>query len=481
MCLRYVSSTAVLFLVLFTFPILANADAPAEIDVPEIKALGNFAEVPDPTDSKFRMNCKVFSTFPGLGTFVGSGTLIGPKHLITAGHLVHTNGVWASDVEVVPAYNDGARPYGSAHNALSYSWPGWVNDGDFNQNLGFVVLDRPLGAIVGHHLYQTNDSNSFFTNTLFNNAGYPAGTGYDGGNMYLWYGKPDAAETFVVTTNSLSSQGMGGAGLYTSIGNVRTVYGVLSHTIGSDTTAFVKITAAKKVNIDGIIDDNYSNTLDLWASDMQANVTSPQGGDDLSGMSFLLFNDSKATFNGVVGGTVYISTDNTINAEDVSLGAFQDTIVGLGSGTGVRVSLPDYTLPDDLPANTYYLGVKASFDDSDASNDATSGDDAYPIDLQLNYHTADTDTNGVISLSELLRVIQLFTLGEFHCDALGEDGYAPGVGAHTCEHHDSDYKVEDWKISFGELLRLVQLHNNGFYHACSDLSEEGFCTTLPLP
>ena len=49
------------------------------------------------------------------------------------------------------------------------------------------------------------------------------------------------------------------------------------------------------------------------------------------------------------------------------------------------------------------------------------------------YHTADTNRDGKFSLSELLRVIQLFNYrsgtvrtGEYHIDPAGEDGYNPG-------------------------------------------------------
>ncbi|MDM8550373.1 hypothetical protein QUF72_09855 [Desulfobacterales bacterium HSG2] len=37
-----------------------------------------------------------------------------------------------------------------------------------------------------------------------------------------------------------------------------------------------------------------------------------------------------------------------------------------------------------------------------------------------------------ISLSELLRVIQLYNQGDYHCDPGGEDGYAPAKGDDTC-------------------------------------------------
>jgi len=92
-------------------------------------------------------------------------------------------------------------------------------------------------------------------------------------------------------------------------------------------------------------------------------------------------------------------------------------------------------------------------------------------------HSADQDGDGLISLSELLRVIQFFNFGAYHCDAQGEDGYAPGPGDQSCQPHASDYNPSDWNISLSELLRVIQFFNSGGYHPCPDNpeSEDGYC------
>ncbi len=90
-------------------------------------------------------------------------------------------------------------------------------------------------------------------------------------------------------------------------------------------------------------------------------------------------------------------------------------------------------------------------------------------------HKADTDTDWTISMQELLRVIQLYNAGGYHCDVAGEDGYDTGSGTQDCNPHDADYAPADWKISFSELLRMIQLYNAPFqlYHVDPD-SEDGF-------
>jgi hypothetical protein len=89
-------------------------------------------------------------------------------------------------------------------------------------------------------------------------------------------------------------------------------------------------------------------------------------------------------------------------------------------------------------------------------------------------HSADINKDKMISLDELLRVIQLFNAGQYHCDPTSEDGYAAGPGAQTCGPHDSDYAPVDRIIALSELLRLVQFYNSAGFEACSR-GEDGLC------
>jgi len=97
-------------------------------------------------------------------------------------------------------------------------------------------------------------------------------------------------------------------------------------------------------------------------------------------------------------------------------------------------------------------------------------------------HAADTADNGRISISELLRVVQFFNMGGYHCaGADTEDGLAPGPGAdQDCAPHDSDYEPQDWTIGLSEVLRLVQFFNSGGYYGPA-FSEDGFLPRGTLP
>lgn len=86
----------------------------------------------------------------------------------------------------------------------------------------------------------------------------------------------------------------------------------------------------------------------------------------------------------------------------------------------------------------------------------------------------------IISLSELLRVIQLYNSGSFGCGIGTEDGYSPGSPDHSCRPHSADYNPQDWRFSLPELLRVIQFFNAGGYHACPGAgTEDGFCVGRP--
>jgi len=85
-----------------------------------------------------------------------------------------------------------------------------------------------------------------------------------------------------------------------------------------------------------------------------------------------------------------------------------------------------------------------------------------------------------VPLTELLRTIQFFNLRGYHCADRRdetEDGYVPGPGANvSCWPFRFDYAPQDWAISLTELLRAIQFFNLGGYHcaASREASEDGF-------
>lgn len=98
------------------------------------------------------------------------------------------------------------------------------------------------------------------------------------------------------------------------------------------------------------------------------------------------------------------------------------------------------------------------------------------------YHTADLNRDWRISMSELLRIIQFYSVGEFHCDPASEDGYAVGLGGQACVPHDFDYDPQNWRLDLTELLRSIQFYNsyqNGYRRLAA--TEDNFAAGLDDP
>jgi hypothetical protein len=90
-------------------------------------------------------------------------------------------------------------------------------------------------------------------------------------------------------------------------------------------------------------------------------------------------------------------------------------------------------------------------------------------------HHGDTNRDGIIGFSELIRGIQLYNASSIRCMAGTEDGYAPGRGdTSTCIPYVGDYAPTDWNLSLSELLRIIQMYRLQSYQRCPN-GEDGYC------
>ncbi len=98
------------------------------------------------------------------------------------------------------------------------------------------------------------------------------------------------------------------------------------------------------------------------------------------------------------------------------------------------------------------------------------------------YHSGDTNRDFRFSLSELIRMNQLYLEdgGAYHCaPELGElDGYGPGedLDAQACAPHRGDFAPSDWRFSVSEMVRITELFMatpDHAYHPDGD-GDDGF-------
>lgn len=157
-----------------------------------------------------------------------------------------------------------------------------------------------------------------------------------------------------------------------------------------------------------------------------------------------------------------------LNAIDTHIKPAYDTVSKLYSFTFIN-------------PNTYSVNAVAPGHDGGTGVVSVLPADIAALELRLaanvvptSYNSSDTNQDGAIDLSEILRIIQFYNLRALHCDATTEDGFAPGAGGQACAPHNADYNPTDWTISLSELLRQIQLYNSVGYHACPE-GEDGFC------
>ena len=139
----------------------------------------------------FASGGKVFFTLGGVN-YVCSGSAVssGNKDVVlTAGHCVNEGpGAFATNWAFVPAYDDGARPYGTFTARQLTTTTQWQNSGDFDYDVAFAVLNTLNGAhltdVVGGQSIGFNQPRGQYMYSF----GYPAANPYDGSDIAWCHG-----------------------------------------------------------------------------------------------------------------------------------------------------------------------------------------------------------------------------------------------------------------------------------------------------
>ena len=134
---------------------------------------------------------KVFFTLGGTN-YVCSGSAVSSGNedvVLTAGHCVNEGpGAYATNFAFVPAYDDGARPYGSFTARQLTTTTQWQNSGDFDYDVAFAVMNTLNGAhltdVVGGQSIGFNQARGQYMYSF----GYPAANPYDGSDIAWCHG-----------------------------------------------------------------------------------------------------------------------------------------------------------------------------------------------------------------------------------------------------------------------------------------------------
>jgi V8-like Glu-specific endopeptidase len=133
---------------------------------------------------------KVFFTLGGTN-YVCSGSAATSSNrdlVLTAGHCVNEGpGAYATNWAFVPAYDDGARPFGTYTARSLVTTAQWADAGDFDYDVGFAVMN----TLNGQHLAYAVGSQGIAFNQprgqLTYAFGYPAARPYDGTDIAYCY------------------------------------------------------------------------------------------------------------------------------------------------------------------------------------------------------------------------------------------------------------------------------------------------------
>lgn len=266
-----------------------------------------------------------------------------------------------------------------------------------------------------------------------------------GGGIYLYYGLADIKNCIIWNNYAYS-----GGGLYCYAGSDADVSNIVLY---GNTAAYGALA------VTGGAEPVIRNSI-VWNTGVNADMLVEYGGNPT-----ISYSDIRGTYDG----TGNIDADPMfINANG---GDFQIAAASPCRDTGTNLGAP----ATDIFGNVRPMDQVVDMGAREYPGQLPEPEGEPPIDD--GWLTCDINQDYVITLTELLRVIQFYNTGSFHCETGTEDGYAPGLGLdYTCEPYDLDYNIQDWRITLIELLRAIQFYNSLAYHFCpAEMTEDGFC------
>lgn len=157
---------------------------------------------------------KVFFTLGGTNYVCsGTATTSGNSDVVTtAGHCLHEGpGSFATNFAFVPAYENGAEPYGKWTAKELFTTAEWAASGDFEYDAGFAVMNTNAGGasltdVVGSYPIAFNKARGL----QYQSFGYPAAAPFDGQTLWSCTGTVKD-DPYGATTQGLPCDMTGGS------------------------------------------------------------------------------------------------------------------------------------------------------------------------------------------------------------------------------------------------------------------------------
>lgn len=221
-----------------------------------------------------------------------------------------------------------------------------------------------------------------------------------------------------------------------------------------------------------------SGSADSGTQTMLNAVLSVSNNESVSAIQFdILYNPYACEIITITAGASSISAQKQVQYNILTPGQVRVIIAGLNQNIIPSGSIAQITFKvcASAPAGIYDISLSRAILSSPTGSSVPVSVINGKLTVRRSiYHSADQNRDWKISLTEVLRVIQLYNSGGYYCSCNTEDGYGVTGENRTCFPHNSDYYGNpDWKIQLYELLRLIQFYNYGSYRPAIG-TEDGF-------
>ncbi|MEM9885353.1 MAG: T9SS type A sorting domain-containing protein [Bacteroidota bacterium] len=344
-------------------------------------------------------------------SFQCTGALIDAKWVLISGNCLSSSefageeGLIAKAV-VYPAFDTRTNaPFGFAESIAIFTYIRWRFDRDFNHNIGYFALDRPIGATVKFWLgildsnvsapgqffdFGLEQDNTYITET-FTNESYPVADGFEAGRLYTRSGNFDeeSIQEFLVYNDQESVFGQSGSALYRFDNGVPKISGILSHTRQGQ-SGYVRLDADKVADITESINDGYlienpdpngapiifvesrpfsPDLIPFPAPNVPVFTNTQQNqGEQLDTLYAGVTNYSKNAYDRNFTIEVFISKDDQYDILDEVIGSFEyDRRIEPDETLFFDLS-NNVSLPEDLADGQYYIGIQIDAFETDRGN-----------------------------------------------------------------------------------------------------------------